>query len=213
MIVLTPQQLFQIAPKASPGWVDPLNAAMAKFDIAADEDRVSMFLAQCAYESREFGILQENLSYSAERLMQVWPSRFRAIEFAQKYAHRPRELANYVYANRGGNGDEASGDGWKYRGRGIIMLTFRDNYVAFGKATSNPLIQVCPDMLCTKEQACLAAAWFWSAHELNFRADYHPGDDQNRDFDTITRVINGGTLGASGRQKYLQQARYAFGIS
>lgn len=212
MVVLTPQQLFQIAPKADYNWTSFLNLAMGKFGIADNAERAAMFLAQCAFESREFSSLQENLSYGPERLMQVWPKRFPTLEFAQKYAHSSHALADYVYANRGGNGDEASGDGYRYRGRGLIQLTFRDNYVAYGKAIANPLIATCPDMLCTKEQACLSAAWFWSQHELNFLADDHPGDEQAADFATITRAINGGTTGLAGRQNYLTRARYALGV-
>lgn len=213
MIVITSEQLKLIAPKADPKWVDALNFAMYKFGIGDNVERVSMFLAQCAYESAEFSRLQENLNYSADRLMAVWPKRFPTQEVADKYAHNPHALADFVYANRGGNGDEASGDGYKYRGRGLIQLTFRDHYVAFAKAIGNPLIPTCPDMLCTKEQASLSAAWFWNTNELNFLADDHPGDDQNRDFVNISRAVNGGTVGAAGRQKYLQSAQYALGIS
>lgn len=213
MIVLTPQQFYLFIPKADVTWVPPLNAAMAKFGVADGIERVVMFLAQCAYESADFTRLQENLSYSAERLMNVWPKRFPTFEFAQKYAHDPHALADYVYANRGENGDEASGDGYKYRGRGLIQLTFRKNYVAFGEATRNPLIQVCPDMLCTKEQSALSAAWFWSENKLNFLADDLPDDDQDADFVTVTRKINGGTAGLVARQKYWQRAKQALGLS
>ena len=157
------------------GWVAALNKAFEKYDMD-DPDAVAALLAQCAHESAEFTRLQENLNYSAERLMAVWPKRFPTLDVAAKYAHNPAALASYVYSGRGGNGDESSGDGWRYRGRGLLQITFKNNYLAVQQQTRLPVV-VCPDMLCTKDGAAAAAVTFWQANHLTFLAAFHGGDD------------------------------------
>src|SRR6266481_4067159 len=121
-------------------WVAPLNSALSRFDIT-DRRRAAAFLAQVAHESSELTHLIENLSYSAARLIQVWPRRFPTLKKARTYERNPEKLANYVYASRLGNGDEASGDGWRYRGRGLIQLTGRSNYASCSTATGIDLLQ------------------------------------------------------------------------
>lgn len=206
-------QLRAIMPRcASPDlWADALNSAMRMYGIDANADRVEMFLAEIALESDELARLSESLSYSADRLMQVWPKRFPAREIANKYANNPHALADYVYANRMGNGDEASGDGWTFRGRGPIQITGKANYQAFADSILEPSVMQCPDKLCTKQYGALSAAWFWKTHGLNELADDNVGDDQDRDFRSITKAINGGAIGLERRQAYLERARKALG--
>jgi putative chitinase len=207
MLQLTSDQLRKIMPRcANPdAWTAALQPAMHRFGVAANKERVHRFLAQVAVESGELTRLEENLWYTPERLMQVWPKRFPTLAAAEPYARAPHKLANYVYANREGNGGPASGDGWRYRGRGPKMITFSNNYAWLGKELQLPLVQ-CPDMVLTKSVGALAAALFWSERGLNELADDLPDDDQDSDFVTITRRINGGTVGLSKRQEYLKRA-------
>jgi putative chitinase len=187
-------------------WATALNPALEKFEINTP-GRIAAFLAQVAVESQELTRLDENLNYKPERLMQVWPARFTTKESAAPYASNPHALANHVYANRGGNRDEKSGDGYRYRGQGAIMVTFHDGFAKVQKALGIPCLS-CPEMLQTKTYAALSAALFWSDNELNFLADH----DTENDFVTITRKINGGTTGLSLREKYLATFKDILGI-
>jgi putative chitinase len=195
-----------------PGKLDlPLNEAMTKFDILTPH-RAAAFLAQIAHESAEFNKLVENLNYSATRLMKVWPKRFTTIEKAQQYAKNAEKLANYVYANRLGNSDESSGDGWRFRGRGLIQLTGRANYRSTGEATGLAL-ENNPDLLLEPTASAMAAARFWRSHGLNELADDHNEDNDDEDFVTISVRINGGKVGLKERQAYWGRAKDALGIS
>jgi len=171
MIELTADQLRKIVPKCKNprAWIDPLNRAMARFGIDTAQ-RAAAFIAQIAEESGQLNRLEENLSYSAKRLTQVWPSRFPTLDAAQAYARAPEKLANFVYAGRLGNGDTASGDGWRYRGRGLLQISGRANYAAAAKALGNPY-EDNPDLLATPPHAALSAAQFWQAKGLNALAD------------------------------------------
>lgn len=204
--MISPQQLLAIAPNCpnTEGWADVLSAAMLAYGIADSDEDMAEFLAQCAHESLQFTRLEENLRYSPDRLMAVWPKRFPTQEIATKYANAPHALADFVYANRFGNGDVVSGDGWKYRGRSIIGVTFRDNYRILGEKLGLPLVD-CPDMLCTKVNAANAAALFWKSHGLNPLAT-------DGDFISVTRAINGGMIGLKDRQLYLARARKELGL-
>jgi putative chitinase len=193
------------------GWAAPLHKAMTRYGIAQDKDFVAAFLAQIAVESGEMNRLDENLSYSAERLMAVWPKRFPTAEVAQRYARKPHALADFVYSNRMGNGSPESGDGYKYRGRGLKMITGKDNYKACGAALGVDLLAN-PDYLQTKEGAALSAAWYWSSKGLSPIADDLPDDDDNADFVTITKLINGGTTGLEQRRLYWARAKQALGL-
>lgn len=157
-------------------------------------DRVAAFLAQCGHESVDFSVLQENLNYSAEGLNKVFHSRFPTVESAQPYNRNPEAIANKIYSSRMGNGDEASGDGWKFRGRGAIQLTGRSNYTAFAHSLGidvDEAVAYCETLQGAIESAC----WFWNSHNLNALAD-------ERDITKMTKVINGGTLGLDERKQH-----------
>lgn len=157
--------------------------------------RVCHFLSQCAHESGDFKHVSENLSYSLEALLRVFPKYFN-IDNVEHYVHQPVEIASRVYANRMGNGDEASGEGWLYRGRGYMQLTGKDNYTLFD-ATVNDNIAINPEMVATK-YPLESAAWFWNSRKLNDLAD--TGSDQQVVAE-ITKKINGGYNGLEDRQR------------
>lgn len=209
---MTPDVIRAVMPNCKDpfGWGLALADACARFKIDTP-DRQAAFLAQLAHESLELTRLEENLRYSPDRLMAVWPKRFPTVEIATKYANSPHALADFVYANRMGNGDEASGDGWKYRGRGPIMVTGKDWYRRLTAALGVPLLD-CPDGLCTKAYGSLAAGYIWVSMDLNALADDLPNDDDLADFDSISRRINGGKTGLDSRRKYWGRARRALGL-
>jgi putative chitinase len=212
MPLLTSDTLKAVMPRCTDpaAWIDPLNYAMTRFDIN-DGRRAAAFVAQIALESSELSHLVENLNYSATKLMQVWPTRFETLKQARTYEHRPEQLANYVYASRIGNGNEASGDGWRYRGRGLIQTTGRGNYRATGVALALSL-EAQPELLEQSGAAALSAAWFWKAHGLNELADGEgPGAEQ--DFETISVKINGGREGLAARKEYWRRAKDALGLN
>lgn len=207
---ITAQQLKKIMPKcAVEQWTEPLNKAMKTFGISSSQ-RMAAFLAQVAHESAETTILTENLSYTAKRLMQVWPNRFPTEQSAQIYAKNPEKLANFVYAGRGGNGNAASGDGWRYRGRGLFQLTTKENYQLAAKALALPLVEK-PDLVVTPEVAALTAAHFWQRLGLNVLSDHQLGDNDEKDFEKISIKINGGKVGLAERKKYWQVAKQVLG--
>jgi putative chitinase len=181
-------------------WIAPMNTAMERFDVNTPK-RHAAFLAQVMYESAAFTALEENLNYSASRLRAIFPTHFTAAE-AQQYQHNPAAIANRVYANRYGNGDEASGDGWTFRGRGLIQITFRDNYRACGGGLGISL-ETGPDALTQPDNAALSAAWYWKSHGCNELADAG-------DFVRITRAINGGTNGLAQRTALYRHALAIF---
>jgi len=170
-----------------------LAAAMEEFEIETDE-QIAMFLAQCAHESNYFQAKTENLNYSADGLNRIFPKYFaRAGRDANAYSRKPEKIANVVYSNRMGNGDEASGDGWRFRGRGFIQLTGKSNYEECGEDLEVDLVSN-PDYLETIEGAARSAAWFWWNHDLNKYADKH-------DIVGCTKKINGGTIGLEERKE------------
>src|SRR5437762_14136435 len=134
-------------------------------------NRIAAFIAQVAHESADFRSTEENLNYSWQALRATWPARFPSDAFAQRYHREPERIANLVYAGRHGNGDEASGDGWKYRGRGLIQITFRDNYQAYSQAISDPSIMDDPDRVAEPRDAAVSACWVWKNDGLNELAD------------------------------------------
>jgi putative chitinase len=181
-------------------WVVALTPALQKAGIIAPRC-VAAFMGQCAHESGGFRDLEEDLSYSAARLCQVWPSRFPALEAAAACALQPEILANRVYADRLGNGDEASGDGWRFRGRGLIQITGRFAYERFATATAMALDQAA-EYAATQGGAADSAAWFWVANELNALA-------ATWSIDLLTRKINGGMAGAAERSRLCEAALHA----
>lgn len=171
MTPLTEQQLLQILPKARPIagiFLPALNRAALRWKIDSSV-RMAAFLAQVGHESGQLRSLVENLNYSAEALVRTWPSRFTP-QTAGAYARQPEKIANKVYGGRMGNGAEASGDGWRFKGRGLIQLTGRSNYRAAGTGLGLPLEDQ-PELLEQAEHAAQSAAWWWAKHGLNELAD------------------------------------------
>jgi putative chitinase len=198
--------LMAVAPHLTAGeraaWVTALVEPLFKAGISTPRC-VAAFLGQCAVESAGFRGMEEDLNYSAARLCEVWPSRFPNVEAAASCALQPEVLANRVYANRLGNGDEASGDGWRFRGRGLIQITGRGNYQRFAQAMSMTLDQAV-EHAATQAGAGDSAAWFWSVNALNALAN-------SWSVDLITRKINGGMAGAAERTRLCEAALQAIG--
>lgn len=187
-------------------WAPPLNESMKYYGIAADKDFVAAFLAQVGTESGELNRTAENLNYSAGGLVRTWPKRFPDLAFASTYANNPQKIANYVYANRLGNGDEASGDGWFWRGRGLLQVTGKANIQLALSRLAFPLMR--PEMLESKRGAALSAGDFWKRNPaFNKLADDLPNDDDVADFFSITRLVNGGTNGIIQRRAYWEKLK------
>lgn len=191
------QEIFHAKADDAKALVDPLNAAMKEFGIDTPK-RQAMFLAQCAHESGNFSRITENLNYRAETLLKVFPKYFKTLTEAQSFEKKPEKIANRVYGGRMGNGAEATGEGYKYRGRGLIQLTGKDNYTACGKDLKVDL-HTKPDYLLTAEGAARSAAWFWGKNGLNKFADAG-------DITGCTKRINGGTIGLEDRKKHYELA-------
>jgi putative chitinase len=182
--MVTLQQIIQATPAAklrAAQYIQPLNAAMDKYGINTPL-RQAAFLSQCFHESGNLASVEEGLNYRAERLMVVWPSRFPTLAIAKQYAGDPVKLANRVYANRMGNGDEASGDGYRHIGAGLIQLTGKDNQFHYALEAQQDLLTI-GQYLRTPEGACDSAAWFWQACNANKYADIP-------DFDGVCDVVN-----------------------
>lgn len=205
--MLTADILRAALPAARPTdiarFATPLAEACAEWGIDTPL-RLAAFLAQIAHESGQFRTLAENLNYSAEALLRVFPRHFDATQ-ATAYARQPERIGSRVYANRMGNGAEASGDGWRYRGRGLIQVTGHDNYAACGTALGLDLIAQ-PELLEQPAPAARSAAWFWHKNGLNRPADA-------RDIKTITRRINGGLTGLDDRKAHYARACAALEVS
>lgn len=202
MLSVTAQQLAEAlnCPSArAAAWVDALNAAMERFEINTPE-RVAEFIAQVGHESAAFTRLEENLNYTATGLRATFPSHFTNAEITA-YQHWPEAIANRVYAHRMGNGDEAGGDGWAFRGRGLVQLTGRNTYRACGDALGLNLMDH-PDLLLLPANAALSAAWFWQSRGCNELADAG-------DFKSITFRINGGLNGWTERIALFERASAA----
>jgi len=200
---LSATMLATIMPKADAAkWAPALSAALAEYNIDTPL-RASAFLAQLAHESVELTRLEENLNYSADGLLKTWPKRFTS-GTAAIYARHPEKIANFVYAKRNGNGDEPSGDGWRFRGRGPIQLTGRANYRAAAIALEAPLEEN-PEAVLAALVGARVAGWYWESHGLNALADAE-------DFAGITRAINGGLTGLAEREGYYRRAKLALVI-
>lgn len=182
-------------------FVEPLNEVLTFYEINTPQ-RISMFLAQVGHESGGLRTIKENLNYSADGLKRVFPKYFRTVNPAD-YAKRPEKIANRVYANRMGNGDEASGDGFRYCGRGLIQLTGKSNYQAFAADMEMDFAEA-TEWLSTEEGATWSAGWFWDSRELNKWAD-------QGDIVTVTKKINGGTIGLEDRKSHYAAALEIFG--
>jgi putative chitinase len=200
----TKDQLKQMIPKNPyvDQWYKAISEILPEYEINTPK-RVAAFLAQCAHESGGFVFLKENLNYKAASLRKVFPKYFPTDELAAQYANKPEKIANRVYANRMGNGDEASGDGFKYCGRGLIQLTGKDNYTFFAGSLDIP-VEEASEYLQTFEGAVQSACFFWEQNNLNQWAD-------KGDILTLTKRINGGTIGLEDRQKHYEHALHIFG--
>jgi putative chitinase len=185
-------------------WYHALCEILPEYEINTPE-RVAAFVAQCAHESGGFKFLKENLNYKAASLRKVFPKYFADDAIAAQYANHPNKqeaIASRIYANRMGNGDEASGDGFKYLGRGLIQLTGKNNYTIFAASIETPLEDI-PEYLQTFEGAVQSACWFWEQNNLNQWAD-------KSDILTLTKRINGGTIGLEDRIKHYNHAVHLF---
>jgi len=203
-IVITLDETKKIFPEDL-SWYNDLNETLPLFGITTKQ-QIAHFMAQCAHESGNFTITQENLNYSADGLMKVFSKYFPNLNKAKQYARRPEAIANLVYANRMGNGSEASGDGWKFRGRGYIQVTGKNNYFDCSKALfNNDQLLVNPDILKEREYALSSACWFWRKNKLNDKANMD-------DILGITKTINGGTNGLDERKKYYAKFKTIFNL-
>lgn len=197
--MITLEQIKKICPnnKQPEALLGVLNKVLPEYEINTKK-RVCAFLAQCGHESAQFTALKENLNYSAAGLCSVWPKRFTSAAMAAPYNRNPEKIANKVYCDRMGNGSETSGDGFKFRGRGCIQTTGKCNYEALAKAIGKSLdatVAYCE----TLEGAIESGAFFWKVNKLNQYCD-------SGDFVTLTKRINGGTVGLADRQKHLDEA-------
>lgn len=191
--MITERQLRQIAPACEDpaGWVKPLNAMFARFKF--DRSTVQRFLAQALHESSNLNRVEENLRYNAKRILEVWPKRFpKGEKESQLFAYNPVKLANRVYANRNGNGPEECGDGYRYRGRGLLQITGRANYKAVGDLLHIDLLQF-PDALLERKFAALSAGAYWTANVKS------PPGVPHIESDTI--AITGSKMALAERQK------------
>ena len=193
--MVTAEQLTKL--KIDPKWVDSLNETFARFDIS-NPNRQAAFIGQMSHECGNFRILSENLNYKAATLMKLWSKRFPTLEIANQYAGNPQKIANMVYANRMGNRDEASGDGYRFRGRGCIQTTGHANYFHAGQALGVDFVME-PDLVASPKYAALTAGFFWSTHGLNELAD-------KQDHKSITKRINGGYIGLADREEHTRMA-------
>ena len=206
MSIITHAQLCSFFEDTDEEWLaeiaEPLNEVLAFYEINTPK-RISMFLAQVGHESAGMSVMEENLNYSAQGLNKIFPKYFiRAGREANAYAKKPEKIANVVYASRMGNGPPESGDGYRYRGRGFIQLTGKSNYSAFAADMEMSLEEVVP-WLETAEGACWSAAWFWDSRELNKWAE-------KGDIITVTKKINGGTIGLEDRKHHYEEALHIF---
>lgn len=204
VVELELQHLQQIIPKNqyTQYWFNALEQLLPQYQIDTPQ-RLAAFLAQCAHESGNFVFIKENLNYRWQSLRKTFPKYFQTDALAQQYEKQPQKIANRVYANRMGNGPEESGDGWRFCGRGLIQVTGRDNYSWFA-ASLDISPEEASEYMETFEGAAQSACWFWETNNLNQWAD-------RGDIVTLTKRINGGTIGLEDRQKHYEHALHVFG--
>jgi putative chitinase len=193
--MVTAEQLTKL--HIDPSLADAFNETFQRWNILTPRQQAG-FIGQCGHECGNFKILEENLNYRAETLMKLWPKRFPTLEFAKQYERKPQKIANMVYANRMGNRDEASGDGWRFRGSGWLQLTGHANFFHAGKALGVDFVMN-PELVRTPKYAALTAGWFWSTHNCNALAEAE-------DWTGLTKKINGGTIGLQDRIKHINEA-------
>jgi putative chitinase len=199
--MLTTEQLIKILPNThnADALCSALNKVLPTYGINT-KNRIAGFLAQCAVESSEFNVLEENLNYGAQGLMSTWKSKFPTIDIANQYARQPEKIANYVYANKLGNGPESSGEGWKFRGHGAIQLTGKDAWLLFAKFKGISLDQAL-ELTKTLEGAVVSGCYYWNSRNINAAAD---ADDIKK----MTMLVNGPALLAlDKRTQYYNKAK------
>jgi putative chitinase len=203
--ILSLSQLKQMVPGAPhiDEWHEALDQLLDDYGIDTPQ-RVAHFIAQCAHESGNFRFIRENLNYSAAGLNNTFKKYFPTLESARAYERKPEKIANRVYANRMGNGDEASGDGYRFCGRGLIQLTGRDNYTFFAGSLEIP-VEEASEYLATFEGAAQSACFFWEQNNLNRFAD-------TNDIKGLTRAINGGQIGLIDRENHTRHALHILGM-
>jgi putative chitinase len=201
MDFFTEDAVRQLIPKVKnfDEWYNNLLNILPEYDIDTPK-RVAAFMAQCGHESGGFTVMQENLNYSAKGLRGIFGKYFPNDDIAKQYERKPEKIANRVYGNRMGNGPEESGEGWYFRGRGIVQITGKNNYTKCSQSLfeSNVLVEN-PDLLLEVEYAIHSACWFWSAARLNELADVG-------DIKTMTKRINGGFIGLEDRIHHYNHA-------
>lgn len=193
--MLSLDQIKKLCPqnKNAEELVEALNKILPTYEINTKK-RIAAFLSQTIHESNQFTVLTENLNYSAEGLCKTFPKRFPSLIISQPYHRQPEKIANKIYCDRMGNGNESSGDGYKFRGRGAIQLTGKDNYSKFSTSIGKSLdetVKYCE----TLEGAICSAAWFWTINKINDIAD-------KEDIIAMTKKVNGGTIGLEDRKKH-----------
>jgi putative chitinase len=198
--MLNADQLKQL--HIGPQWVDPLNETFQRFSILTPRQQAA-FIGQCAHESANFRVLEENLNYRAATLLKLFPRTQRRAwgftpEDAAEYERQPKRIANRIYGNRMNNRDEASGDGFRFRGRGILQLTGAANYHHASQGLGVDFIME-PDLVATPQYAALTAGWFWNTQKLNALAEAG-------DWTGLTKRINGGTIGLEDRKNHINHA-------
>ena len=192
--MITAEQFKHLFPRAQDpaSWVESMNNVFPNYDINTPH-RIAAFLAQCGHESGGWTVFEENLNYSAQGLNGIFKKYFPTLESAQPYARKPEMIANKVYGGRMGNGPESSGDGYKYRGRGLVQLTGRANYTQCSRDLfGDECLVDDPDLVCEPEYAILSACWFWHKNRLNDICD-------RGDVVLLSKRINGGTIGLADR--------------
>jgi putative chitinase len=198
--MVSPDQLKQM--HIDPSLADAFNETFDRFNIYTAPQQAS-WIGQCGHECGNFRIMEENLNYRAATLLKLFPKTPKRAwgftpEEAAAYEKQPRKIANRIYGNRMGNRDEASGDGYRFRGSGFLQLTGHSNFFHAGKALGVDFVME-PELVRTPKYAAQTAGWFWQTHNLNQYAD-------NRDFVTMTKRINGGTIGLEDRIKHITHA-------
>ena len=201
--ILTKDQLKQMVKNPHiDHWYEVLEQLLDDYEINTPL-RVAHFIAQCAHESGNFVFIKENLNYKAASLQKIFAKYFPTAELAQQYANKPEMIANRVYASRMGNGSEASGDGYRYCGRGLIQLTGKDNYTFFAGSLGIS-VEEASEYLATFEGAAQSACWYWEQNNLNRFADAN-------DVKGLTRAINGGQIGIIDREEHTRHALHVLG--
>jgi putative chitinase len=203
--MVTSDQLKQM--HIDPALADAFNETFERFGILTPLQQAS-WIGQCGHECGNFKIMEENLNYRAATLLKLFPKTPKRAwgftpEEAAAYEKQPKRIANRIYSNRMGNRDEASGDGWRFRGSGFLQLTGHSNFYHAGQALGVDFVME-PELVRTPKYAAQTAGWFWQTHKLNQTAD-------GRDFVTMTKKINGGTIGLDDRIKHINQALAVLG--